>query len=274
MATKEGKTEVKDKTSTQDLIVYESKDGQKIELSFEVVRNYLISGKKELVTAQEIFYFIGICKARGLNPFKKDCYLIKYSQGDSAQIVTSIDFFRSRAVHQENCQGWASGPIVLTKDNKLRYSNGLVLDDEKLVGGWFEAQPKGWEKPFRHEVNLQTFIKHKTDGSVTKFWAKENQAFMIAKIAESQGLRRVWPDEFGHIYEKDEIIDQEGNILGEIEQGANREPIDLKPESEAEERPEEQKDNRIPDSPKQEESHKPEQKPFPTCDQPKSDPGF
>jgi phage recombination protein Bet len=185
------------------LIKYESR-GQEVILSAQIVRDFLVTGKKELVTDQEIFYFLGICKARQLNPFVKDCYLIKYGT-EPAAIVTAIDFYRSRARAAEDCTGWEKGVICLNKETgTLRYSKGLVLANEELVGGWFRARPTGWTVDFELEVNLAGYIKTKSDGGITKFWQPANQASQIMKVAESQGLRTVWPDLFQGTYTADE----------------------------------------------------------------------
>lgn len=182
---------------------YSSRDGQEITLSFQSIKNYLVSGNREKVTDQELIYFMGVCKSRGLNPFKKDAYLIKYGD-DPAAIVTSIDYFRSRARAQKDCVGWKKG-IVVEGPEGVRDSAGLIKEGEKLLGGFFEATPHGWKDPFRLEVNLKGYIKKTKDGRVTKFWSEDNQPSQIAKVAESQGLRTLWPDEFQGVYEETEI---------------------------------------------------------------------
>lgn len=187
----------------KDLVKYESR-GQEVILTAEIVREFLVTGKKELVTTQEIAYFLGICRARQLNPFTKDCYLIKYSN-DPAAIVTAIDFYRSRARAAPDCTGWQKGVICLNKETgELRYSKGLVLPTEELVGGWFRARPMGWIVDFELEVNLAGYIKKTAQGDITRFWSKENQPSQIMKVAESQGLRTVWPDLFQGTYTADE----------------------------------------------------------------------
>lgn len=186
----------------QGLVVVESR-GEKIELTPAIVRNYLVTGRKELITDQEIFYFLGICKARHLNPFVKDCYLIKYTN-EPAAIVVAIDFYRSRAKAMPDCTGWEKGVVCLKENGDLRYSKGIVLPGETLVGGWFRATPKGWTQPLELEVNLSGYIKKKSDGTITRFWSAENQPSQIMKVAESQGLRTVWPDEFAGTVTGDE----------------------------------------------------------------------
>ena len=198
-----------------NIIKYEAKDGQTVELTFDTIKRYLVHGKPELVTNQEMIFFIGICKARGLNPFAKDCYLIKYSN-DPAAIVTSIDYFRAQAKSKRDCQGWESGIIVEDPDGNIRYSKGLIKKNETLLGGWFKARPKGWDHDFDLEVNLAGYIKRKQDGSITKFWQPENQPTMIRKVAESQGLREIWPDEFAKLYVEEEVdrTEMRDNIFG------------------------------------------------------------
>ena len=184
-------------------VTYTAADGQEVRLTLDIVKRYLVQGDSSLVTLQEFMYFLNICRARRLNPLVKDCYLIKYS-ADPAAIVTSIDFFRKRARVQKDCSGWQKGVIVRTKDGKLRDSFGLVDEGETLVGGWFEAQPETWKKPFRLEVNLAGYIKKTREGKITRFWQEENQPTMIAKVAEAQGLRTLWPDEFQAIFTAEE----------------------------------------------------------------------
>ena len=195
--------EIMAKEQEKGLVVYESR-GQKVELTAQIVRDFLVTGKKELVSDQEIYYFLGICKARQLNPFVKDCYLIKYGS-EPAAIITAIDFYRSRARAAVDCTGWQKGVICLNKDTgELRYSNGLVLSNEELVGGWFKARPTGWNVDFELEVNLAGYIKKTSQGEITKFWSPANQPSQIMKVAESQGLRTVWPDLFQGTYTADE----------------------------------------------------------------------
>jgi phage recombination protein Bet len=200
----------------QSVIKYKSRDNQDIELSFEIVKQFLIQGKKELITPQELFFFMGVCKSRGLNPFKKDAYLIKYSN-DPAAIVTSIDFYRSRARAQEDCVGWKSG-IIIKKGNAVEYREGnLLLEGEVLLGGWFEGKPKNWTETFRHSVNLRPYIKKTKEGEITRFWSEDNQPMMIQKVAEAQGLRKLWPDQFQQIYYEGEIMAEERDPTSEME---------------------------------------------------------
>jgi phage recombination protein Bet len=198
----------KEKTEKKDeaMVKYVAADGQEVKLTLDICRKYLVQGHPEYVTPTEFMFFMHLSRSRGLNPFTKDCYLIKYTKGDNAAIVTSIDFFRKRAKAQPDCQGWNVGLIVQTKTGIMRKTHGFIKDDEILLGSWFEAKPKGWDVPFYKEFNLKGFIKYKTreqgetESRPTRFWSPENQPGQIMKVAESQGLRTLWPDQFGKMY--------------------------------------------------------------------------
>ena len=194
-------------TEEKGLIVYESRDGQEIRLSFETVRKYLVSGKPDFVTDQEIMMYMGTCKARGLNPFKRDCYLVKYTQGDPAATIVSIDYFRSRAKAQPDCVGWKSGIILTDKTGQLEYRKGsFIAEGEQLVGAWFRATPQEWAEGYERTISLKPYIKKTAEGRTTRFWSEENQPYMIAKVVESQGLRRLWPDEFQGVFTEEEML--------------------------------------------------------------------
>lgn len=183
------------------VVEYQSRDGQLIKLSPSIIKKYLVSGNPDYVTNQELYLYMGICKSRGLNPFIRDCYLIKYSQGDNAAIVVSIDYYRKRARAQRDCRGWKVGIILINKKGEIERREGcLLLQGEELAGAWFEAKPEGWDVPMRKEINLAPYIKRTRDGKVTAFWKEEKQPEQIAKVVESQGLRATWPDEFQGLY--------------------------------------------------------------------------
>lgn len=174
-------------------VVYETAAGEEMKLSMDMVRNYLVTGRADVVTNSEIIFFMAECKARKLNPFLREAYLIKYSERDPAAIVESIHHKRDRARDCDDCVGWKKGIIYETKDGEIVETDRTFLPTgATLRGGFFSATPKGWEEEFRHVVSLESAVKKKKDGSLTKFWQKGNQAMMIQKVAESQGLTALW----------------------------------------------------------------------------------
>jgi len=181
-----------------------------VRLTLAMVKRYLVSGKAELVTDQEAVFFLKTCAAMKLNPFIRDCYLVKYDTSPAA-IIVSRHWFARNARNRPDCKGWRNGVIVRT-DRGLEYRDGtLVLDDEELVGGWAEGKPVGWDEPYRLTVNLKPYIKTNREGKPTQFWVAEKQPEMIAKIAEVQLLRKLWGAEARNIYTAEEMPDVELN---------------------------------------------------------------
>ena len=58
-------------------VVYEV-DGQQIKLTPKIVQDYIV-GTNAQITMPEFKMFTELCKVRGLNPFLREAYLIKYS---------------------------------------------------------------------------------------------------------------------------------------------------------------------------------------------------
>ena len=183
------------------VVQYIARDGANIKLSPSIIKAYLVSGYPDRVTDQELYLYMGLCKSRGLNPFIRDCYLIKYGSNDAAAIIVSIDYYRKRARAQADCKGWRCGIVVLNRENEIENREGcIILDGETLLGGWFEALPDGYTYAMKKVVPLARYIKRTKEGKVTRFWSEENQPEQICKVAESQGLRATWPDEFQGLY--------------------------------------------------------------------------
>ena len=194
-------------------VEYVTPAGEPIKLTMAMVRKYGVSGKSELVTDNELVYYMNLCKTRKLNPFIKDCYLVKYDTAPAA-IITSIDYFRKNARRAKDCRGWKKGVIVIDKEGKIYKTAGLAPEDTKIIGGWFKAKPAGWDEAFELEVNLESYIKKRRDGTPTQFWTKEKQATMIAKVAEAQGLKSLWGENSSGMYTADEIPPPAEDTLG------------------------------------------------------------
>lgn len=196
----------KDVAISDNKMIYTLKNGEEMKLTINMVRQYLVNGRSELATDQEIVFFMHMCKARRLNPFLRECWLIKYSPNDSAQIVEAIQHKRNRARNHPDCRGWKVGIVYLDQDGKIQESrHPFVPEGCRLMAGFFEAPLPNWDEPFRHEVALQTVIGRKRDGSLTQFWQEGKQAQMLMKVAESQGMSIVFPDPAGTTIIEEEV---------------------------------------------------------------------
>lgn len=178
-------------------VSYTANDGSAVSLTAADVVRYCAPGA--MVTEQECAMFLGVCKARGLNPFARDCYLVKY-QDNPASIITSKDYFTRTAAAQPTFDGHEAGIIVLTKAG-LEYRDGsffLNAAGETLVGGWATVHDKRRAHPCKAAVALSEYSTGRS------LW-RSKPATMIRKVALVQALREAYPERFQGLYDRDEM---------------------------------------------------------------------
>lgn len=180
-------------------------NGEKVKLSPQIVRNYLVNGNGN-ITDQEVVYFINLCKSQGLNPFIKDCYLIKYGDSQPAQMVVSKDVFLKRAERNEQYDGSEAGVIVLSQDGEVIYRKGsfYLKDREELVGGWADVYKKDITHPMHVEVAFDEYAGRTKTGALNSQWASKGGT-MIRKVALTQALRETFPNDFQQLYGEEEM---------------------------------------------------------------------
>jgi phage recombination protein Bet len=163
-------------------------------------------------TGQEIALFLNQCAMFGLNPFKREIYLIKYSQKDPATFVVGYETYIKRAERTGKWAGMESG----TEDGK----------DGMPIKAWAKVYRKDWERPLIHEVFWTEYAQYKDEWAngqktgnrtLTKFW-KEKPRTMLKKVAIEQAMRMAFPDEFaGMPYAAEEMpIEHERLPVAEI----------------------------------------------------------
>ena len=189
---------------SNNIVKYEV-NGQEIELSPDIIRNYLVSGDGR-VTDQEVMMFLSLCKYQKLNPFLREAYLVKYGN-QPATIVTGKETYTKRAAASPLCDGYKAGIYVATKSGEIQKRAGAMFVKalgETVVGGWAEVYRKDWKVPICIEVTFDEYVGRKWDGSITKMWS-EKGATMIRKVALVQALREALPEELGGTYSPEEI---------------------------------------------------------------------
>jgi len=191
-------------TKTQGLttVTYQTDRGEVV-LSPAYIRGWLVSGSYE-VTDQEVMMFLNLCKYQQLNPFLREAYLVKYSQSEKAQMVVSKDVFIKRAVQSPEFDGMQSGVVLKTEKGLEEREGSMVLQDEKLVGGWAIGNRKDWSVPKKITVALSEYIGLGKDGKPIFLW-KTKPATMIVKVAESQLLRAIVPDKMQGLFGAEEM---------------------------------------------------------------------
>lgn len=182
-----------------------SANGEKVKLSPGIVKKYLVNGNGD-VSDDEIVYFINLCKSQGLNPFIKDCYLIKYGISP-AQMVVSKDVFLKRAERNSEFDGLDAGIIVINNESgELTYRKGAfyLKDREEVVGGWADVFRKNISHPTHIEVSVEEYVGKTKDGKLNSQWSTK-MATMIRKVAITQALRETFPNDFQKMYAAEEM---------------------------------------------------------------------
>lgn len=184
-------------------VVYEV-DGQQIKLTPKIVQDYIV-GTSAQITMPEFKFFTELCKVRGLNPFLREAYCIKYSNKTPATIVVGKDAILKRAVLNPKYNGMKSGIIVTNENGEEKKRTGTFkLPNETLVGGWAEVFRKDWENSIEASVSLEEAIQRKSDGEPNSNWTKQ-PATMIEKVAKVRALREAFVEDLGGMYEAEEM---------------------------------------------------------------------
>lgn len=175
-----------------------------VKLSPNIIKRYLVNGSGE-VTDQEVVMFLNLCRFQHLNPFLREAYLIKYGNSPATMVVGK-DAITKRAMRNASFAGQQAGVVAQqVETGELEYRTGaLVLEDEKLVGGWAKVFVKGYQEPIEAVVGLSEYVGTKKTGEVNEQWTKR-PATMIRKVALMQALREAFPDDLAGMYDSSEM---------------------------------------------------------------------
>lgn len=176
-------------------------NGETVNLSFQIVRNYLTRGNAA-VTDAECIMFISLCKANKLNPFLGDAYLVKYDRSGPAQMVTARDAFAKRAEAGTGFEGFQSGVIVQRDGQVLEQEGAFFLPGDTLLGGWAKVYRADRKFPIVQRVRLQEYNTGKST------WAAK-PATMIQKVAEAHAFRKAFPMATAGLYTPEEMPDEQ-----------------------------------------------------------------
>lgn len=201
-------------------------NGIEVKLTPEIVRNYLVSGGgKDKVTLQEVGMFINLCRYQGLNPWLKEAYCIKYGS-EPATVVVGKEAFLKRAESDPNFDGFEAGVVVEKEDGTIEYRTGtLIVDKEKIIGGWAEVYRKDRSHSYREEVSMREYSTGKSNWNT-------KPATMIRKVALVQALREAFPVRLGGMYTAEEQ-GQEENEQQTAMDAIDAETGEVKPAAEA-----------------------------------------
>jgi phage recombination protein Bet len=169
-------------------------EGKRLTITFDDVKRYICPDASDA----EIGLFLKVCASENLNPFRGDCYLVKYRKDQRAAIIISAEAFLRAAENCPEYDGAEAGIILKDATGKLEFREGSFLLEEeegKLVGGWAKVYRKDWQKPIYAAVNIKECRKYTREGELTRFW-QEMPATMVRKVALSRALREAFPNRF------------------------------------------------------------------------------
>ena len=185
-----------------NLFEIETRSGEKINLTFNVVKTLFAGG--ENITELEFRNFFQICKVYKANPYIKEAYIVKYGN-QPATIVLDYKVLQQRAESNPNFKGMKTGVLVMNKDGQAVEREGSYkLPNEVLVAGWCEVYRKDRDFPTKVYSMFDEFKQTKKDGELNTNWAGK-PCFMITKVAKAQALREAFPNAFGsNVYIQEE----------------------------------------------------------------------
>ena len=197
--------------------------GSKVALDLPFVRKYLVRGSADLVTDQEVVFFMNLCKAQKLNPLVgSEIYLIKYSKNDPAQVVIGKAAYMKRAFEHPDYLFKEDG-ITVQRGSQIVQKEGCCLyPGEKLIGGWCRIHyiRNGKERTAFKEVALNEYDKGMAN------W-KSKPATMVNKVAVSQCAREAFPKDYEGLYSEEEMVASGAIPVDYEEVQTENKPVDL-----------------------------------------------
>ena len=111
--------------------------GTHVELDLDFVKKYLVRGRAELTSDQEVVFFMNTCKMQGLNPLAQgEVYLIKYDKDAPAQMVVGKDAYLRRAFDHPDYLYKNDGITVQRGKDIVQKEGCCLYPGENLIGGW------------------------------------------------------------------------------------------------------------------------------------------
>lgn len=152
--------------------------------------------KGAICTPEQALRFCMLCKARGLNPWEGDAFIVGYDAKDGPEfnLITAYQAILKRAETHPGFDGMENGVVVRRGDELIDVEGEIIQKGDVIVGGWARVHRKDLKIPTYRRVNLASYM-----GNEYSRWGKDPGG-MIVKVASTKGLRETFPNTLGGMY--------------------------------------------------------------------------